>query len=299
MDCLLDIGGLCLRLNGAPWAPDAIPRNFRPFVVSGAAPQAPCAVLDIRHVPALPPEPASEALSVSYNDLGKAALHDTGDTWCIALTPCPGQAPRLMEIDKSFRTATVWLLDADPYADFVIDSSTRIFFAQFAALNRGLIVHASTVGRGGLAYLFMGASGTGKSTHSRLWTDTFPGCELLNDDCPLITADSRGILVHGTPWSGKTPCWRRVTLPLGSVARLRQAPENRFIPLSGIEAFVAFIPGMSVMTSDPALYSAASSTALDILAAVPAGILECLPDADAARLCLHSLVKVKGEEGER
>ena len=114
-----------------------------------------------------------------------------------------------------------------------------------------------------------------------------------------LAPDSRGILVHGTPWSGKTPCWRRVTLPLGGVARLRHAPENRFIPLSGIEAFVAFIPGMSVMTSDSALYSAASSTALDILAAVPAGILECLPDADAARLCFVSLIKVKGEEGER
>lgn len=291
MNLLLNIGGLHLLIAGTPWTDATVPLNFRPFVCSGTNVPASAATLSIETPDSLPDAPAGRPLSVSYNDLGKASLHDAGTEWCVALTPCPGQYPRLMHIDKGLRRAVIGLRADDSYADFVIDSMSRIFFSQFAASCGAIMVHASVVGCDSRAFLFMGKSGTGKSTHSRLWTETFTGCTLLNDDCPLITADDRGILVHGTPWSGKTPCWRKASLPLGGIARLRQAPVNRFTPLSGIEAFVAFIPGMSVMTSDKNLYSAASSTALTILDLTNTGILECLPDSDAAVTCRKALDK--------
>ena len=82
-------------------------------------------------------------------------------------------------------------------------------YAFAGAYEQTLLVHASVPQIGTTAFLFQGLSGTGKSTHSQLWRTHIPQVELLNDDNPVvrITADGR-ISVWGTPWSGKTPCYR-------------------------------------------------------------------------------------------
>lgn len=294
MDCNLIIGGLRFTIKGAPWSDRTVPANFRPFLADASAgaglPAVRLSVVTSSSHPALP---QSEPISESVNDLGRAALYRSGNFWYVAVTPCPGQYPRIMVISPSLAEATLTLDPADPFATFTIDSMTRILFSQFAASTGALMLHASAVVYDRRAYLFMGKSGTGKSTHSRLWLQSFAGCRLLNDDCPLAIPDPDApgrFLISGTPWSGKTPCWKNLSFPLGGIARLSQAPANSFSPLAGIEAFIAFIPGMSVMTSDRALYSLASSTALTLLGTVTTGILRCLPDADAARLCRDSLV---------
>lgn len=291
-DLRLRIGPLGLSLAGVPWTPATIPANFRPFLDAADDPDA--AQLAVDCSGCLQAIPADAPLSSSCNDLGRAELFRAADgrSWLVALTPAPGHPARVMIIDPSLASARLWLLSpSDPWADFVIDSMSRIFFSQFAASRGALMLHASAVACSGRAFLFMGRSGTGKSTHSRLWLSEFPGSQLINDDCPLVApaASGCGFNVCGTPWSGKTPCWRRVSVALAGVARLRQAPANRFIPTSGVDSFVAFIPGMSVITSDRALYAAASSTALNLLDSVAAGILECLPDRQAALLCRQSL----------
>lgn len=279
-----------MRIDGAPWSHVTMPRNFRPFLCSGEAEPTPCTTLRVMASHAAPVLPQGEPLSVSYNDLGQASLYDSGSAWAIMLVPHPGEQPRLMNMDKTLSHATLWLQPHDRYADFVIDSMTRILFSQFAATCGALVIHASAVECNGTGYIFMGKSGTGKSTHSRLWIRNIANTTLINDDCPLVIAGESGsFLVCGTPWSGKTPCWRRTSAPVGGIVRLRQAPANRFIPLSGVDSFVAFIPGMSVMTSDRQLYAEASSTALSLLDHTPVAILECLPDRGAAELCHRSL----------
>lgn len=289
MDCMLEIGGLLMEVRSVRWRRDTVPRNFRPFVrealsVDGAA------RLRVESRTDLPDVSGQAPLSTSYNDLGQASLYSTPQGWTVALTPQPGQPPRLMRMSPDLRDAVVWLRRDDPHYDFVMDSMARIFFSQHAAGRRGLMLHASVVELDGRGYLFMGESGVGKSTHSRLWTEHMDGCRLLNDDCPLVTADGLGgFLVSGTPWSGKTPCYRKATCRVAGMARLRQAPCNRFTPLAGVEAFVGFIPGMSVMTSARELYSEATTTALELLEAVPFGILECRPDREAAMLCRAAL----------
>lgn len=286
MECLFEIGCRLLYITGALWDEAALPSNFRPFVRPLAGRTSPAARFGIEYSESPHRMPRTEPLSESYNDLGKAAIYDGGEVWSIVLTPCPGELPRVMEMAKDLQSATLWLRPGDPYADFVIDSMTRIFFSQYVAVHGDMIAHASVVGCGDRAYMFMGKSGTGKSTHSRLWIENFGDCTLLNDDCPMIHRDGKGLFfVCGTPWSGKTPCWRDTGMPLAGIARLRQASANSFRFLSGIEAFVAFIPGMSVMTADSGLYSIASSTALDLVGNIPVGMLDCLPDRDAAVIC--------------
>ena len=287
MDFTLDIGGLYMSFKDSPWSLATLPSNFRPFLSTVGLMRGDGAVMHIERPAVMPSLNGLRPLSTSCNDIGKASLYHDGDRWMVSLIPGPGQQPRVMTVDRDLRHARVSLQPSDPYAGFVIDSMARILFSQYAATRGSLMVHASVVECGDRAYLFMGKSGTGKSTHSRLWLDNFSGCTLLNDDCPLVTAapGDDAFQACGTPWSGKTPCWRNARYEVGGIARISRAAVNRFIPTDGIEAFVSFIPGMSVMTSDRELYSDASSTALRLLGSVTTGILECRPDAEAAAVC--------------
>jgi len=292
MDIVLNIAGIHFGIHSCRWTRETIPANFIPFVVSGSAVSAPDTLL---YVDDNKKEDISlsglQPLSVSFNDLGMASLYDCREYWIVAIVPVPGEYPRIMRMSKDFRQANLAISNQDPFYDFVLNSMTRILFSQYVATKGCLMLHASVVEQGGKGFLFMGESGTGKSTHSRLWTEAIDGCRLLNDDCPLIVkADDGKFYVSGTPWSGKTPCYRNCLCKVGGIAKLRQSPVNRFSLLTGVAAFTWFIPGMSVMTSDAELYYMAGSTALELLDSVPFGIMECRPDGDAAKICRSSLL---------
>lgn len=237
-------------------------------------------------------------VATGVNDLGEARLYEKGGIYVVALSATTGESFRLMRLDRGFGGATLWLPAGNRHNLFTIDSMLRILFAQAAVSRDALAVHASTVVADGFAYLFMGKSGTGKSTHSSLWIKTFPGVELLNDDNPILRLQPDGtVRVYGSPWSGKTPCYRNASAPVRAIVRLRQAPANEYRPLADIEAFTAILPGVSAITSDRALYNRAATTVIELTRRVSIGTLLCLPDAAAARLCFGSFHGANGFYG--
>lgn len=100
-----------------------------------------------------------------------------------------------------------------------------IFALSVAAVGKGiLLIHASTIRYRGKAVMFLGESGTGKSTHSRMWLENIEGSTLLNDDAPAVRISADSTTAYGTPWSGKTPCYRAEHYPLAALVRIRRAP---------------------------------------------------------------------------
>ena len=92
----------------------------------------------------------------------------------------------------------------------------------------------------------LGKSGTGKSTHSSLWLKHIPGTELLNDDNPILRLMPDGTArVYGSPWSGKTPCYKNKDVPAGAVVRIRQAPFNKIERLSAIQSYASLMASAS------------------------------------------------------
>ncbi len=90
-----------------------------------------------------------------------------------------------------------------------------------AANHQTIKIHASVIEKGGKALVFMGKSGTGKSTHSRNWLKFVPDCQLLNDDEPIIRVLNDGsVRVYGAPWSGSTPCYRNASAEVAAFVRL-------------------------------------------------------------------------------
>ena len=155
-------------------------------------------------------------------------------------------------------------------------------------------IHSSVNVCNGAAVMFLGESGTGKSTHTRLLRERYPEMHLLNDDSPFVRVmDDGRTLVYGSPWSGKTPCYRPLSFPVGGMVRLRQAAENAFSRLDGADAFVALYPGCSVITLDAGLCNHLYDTLSRLAGLVPVGRLDCLPDRGAALLCRRELERLR------
>ena len=166
---------------------------------------------------------------------------------------------------------------------------------NIAALPRGAVAfHSSVIRYRGRGVLFLGESGTGKSTHTRLWREHIPGAELLNDDSPIIRATDSEAFVHGSPWSGKTPCYRNERCPIAAVVRLSQAPHNRIRRLRPIESIGALLPSAPpAFARDERLSDDTCNLLSRVIAQVPVYHLECLPDAAAAQLACDTVFNGK------
>ena len=172
------------------------------------------------------------------------------------------------------------------HTKLAIDNALMVLYALATAGSGTVLFHAAVVSHGDRAYMFLGPSGTGKSTHARLWLKHIDGTELMNDDNPVVRigADGRAT-VYGSPWSGKTPCYRNVSRELGAIVLLSQAPFNKIRRLGGLEAYAALVPSISGKRWDERIADGLHQTENALASTVPTWHLQCLPDEEAARLC--------------
>jgi len=212
-------------------------------------------------------------------------------TYLFRMTPAQG-APCLMEITPQ----------ADGFLALTnMNGQTPVFLLRFAcwmafgiaALHRHTVaLHASTINYAGKAVLFLGESGTGKSTHTRLWLRHIPNAGLLNDDSPFVQIKDDGVLVYGSPWSGKTPCFKNIYMPIAAMVRLSQAPYNEITRLKGIRALGALLPSCPPAFAYHTHLAGLMHEFLSvILQHTPVYHLACLPNAEAAELVVATLKK--------
>ena len=176
------------------------------------------------------------------------------------------------------------------YAHSAIDNAMMVLFALSTAGKGTLLFHSSTVCHGGIAYMFLGPSGTGKSTHSKLWLENIDDTQLINDDNPALRCNTDGtITVYGTPWSGKTPCYKNVAYPLGAIIHLAQATENRIRRVKGIKAYVILSESVSGKRWEKRVADGLHSTLNLVLKKSSIWHLDCLPDAEAALTCRNAV----------
>lgn len=91
-----------------------------------------------------------------------------------------------------------------------------------------VLFHGSAIAVDGQAYLFTAASGTGKSTHARLWREMLgERAVMINDDKPLLHIGTDGATVYGTPWNGKHRLGTNGSAPLRAICILGRGETNR------------------------------------------------------------------------
>ena len=183
----------------------------------------------------------------------------------------------VVEADNSFMRFGIW------------------FMFNLWSVQRGVVaVHSSVIVYNGEAVMFLGESGTGKSTHTRLWRETILGAELLNDDSPYVRVHDGRLYAYGSPWSGKTACYRNESYPVRGVVRLSQAPYNAIHRLPGVRAIGALLPSLPpAFAFDAQAEDAIMATLSEIITHTKVYHLECLPDAAAARLSYETIYEAR------
>lgn len=161
----------------------------------------------------------------------------------------------------------------------------RTAYGMAAIHHQTIKIHASVTEKGGKALVFMGKSGIGKSTHSRLWKEFVPGSTLLNDDEPIVRLlDDGRVKVYGAPWSGSTPCYRNASAEVAAFVHLYQSPENKLTRLNGIDAFTSLFQSSALLRSDRKGRKLIFDLISDILERVPSYRLDNRPDREAVSL---------------
>ena len=191
-----------------------------------------------------------------------------------------------MTADEDFRNSHVMFIAPDTSnRRFGLNNSMMLAYS-FALCGEGtLLVHSSVIRHAGKAYMMTAPSGTGKSTHTYLWYKNIPDCDLMNDDNPIIRMVDGRAIVYGSPWSGKTPCYRNIEAPIGGIVRIKQSPDNKIRRLPPIEAFTTMLSACNNMKWDKRVYTSVCTTLSELVAATRLWELECRPDKEAAIVC--------------
>ncbi len=101
-----------------------------------------------------------------------------------------------------------------------------------------LLIHGSCVAVDGKGYLFTAPSGTGKSTHTRLWREMLGSrATMVNDDKPFVRITEDGVTAYGSPWNGSHRLGSNVAVPLKAVCLLSRSEANSIHPIAAEDAF--------------------------------------------------------------
>lgn len=180
---------------------------------------------------------------------------------------------------------------ASPQAIESLSLSRKI--AEFLPSRDRLLFHGSCLAYEGQGILFTAKSGTGKSTHTRLWRQCFPDrVVMVNDDKPFLHITEGQVTVWGNPWQGKHHLGANMTVPLKAICILTRGTENRIRRISAREA----LPMLLQQTYRPrgSQMLGKTLTLLDTLSErVALYHLSCNMDPEAAQTALAGLDAVE------
>ncbi len=219
-------------------------------------------------------------------------LYEAESGWLFEFTMPSGHYAEMLTSDH-FSHARFYPHTTDSSAIIPLMNNALMLLYSFASCPYNTLeIHASVVSNDGHAYLFLGESGTGKSTHSRQWLENIPGTELMNDDNPIVRIlDDGTVMAYGSPWSGKTPCYRNVSAPAGAFVRIRQSKENKATAMNLLEAYATLYSSSSGLKGNTRFADLTHPTLERIATAVPFHYLDCRPDREAAETCRKAVCR--------
>jgi len=266
---------------------DVLP-NYAPFIIDET--DATCMFIIRVHEQDLP---STEGWNHVYTDqsdedMPRIEMYRRDEDWlfCVSMSR-EGVIESIMRCSADWKEVDLYLRPQT--ARFAIDNAAMLVYAFASADKATLLFHSSVTVRDGKAYMFLGHSGTGKSTHSQQWKAAFPEAHLLNDDNPVVRLQpDNTVRVYGSPWSGKTPCYRNESAPVQALVQLAQAPENVITRLKMTQAYPYILASVSGLKVLPQMMDRLYESIAKLLELTPVYRLECLPNPAAAQLCAQT-----------
>lgn len=193
-----------------------------------------------------------------------------------------------MWVRDDWQTFSVDIPVWDEYAYIALNELLMIVFIYSSAKRDTIFIHSSAIKYGNEAVSFIGHSGVGKSTHSRLWLTYIESSELLNDDQPALRIHKGKVMIYGTPWSGKTPCYKNESAVLKAFFFMQQALDNKAIPMEPMQAFQQLLASCSMIQDERVSFNRIINTLSKVVALVPSFTLQNRPEEAAALLSFRT-----------
>ncbi|MCI0920745.1 hypothetical protein [Sphingobacterium rhinopitheci] len=248
------------------------------------------------------PEVLGELKVLSNNSpiWGDGFSFEESDSYYITTMKSNLEASKIcMNSTKEFKYSSIYLGSSEEDSYSLIGWFIMVAFGQAVIAYKTIMIHASVVERNSVeAYAFLGKSGTGKSTHSQLWLKNFTDFNLLNDDNPAIRIfDNNEVFIYGTPWSGKTACYRNLKVRLRGFIRLQQAKINKFEIKKNTESLIMLLPSCSAIRWNKTIFNNMVDTVESIIEVVPIGMMDCDVSPEAAYISFNG-IKLKNTSYE-
>lgn len=183
----------------------------------------------------------------------------------------------------------------------VAEEGVTVGAVEFTCLHRRIaqrlpefdafLMHGAAMSANGKGYLFTAPSGTGKTTHIRLWQERYPeqvGC--INGDKPIVRKIDGKFCFCGTPWRGKEKYGESVILPVGGICLLERAEENSIKQVSPAEVF-AQLSHQVYFQKDPQTLNKFLMLFDEFLRETPIYRMGCNMDISAAEMSFAAMTK--------
>lgn len=184
--------------------------------------------------------------------------------------------------------------EAPEFADSYLESLAlfRKLCEYILKNQNGIIFHSSAIAVDGNAYLFTAPSGTGKSTHARLWRELLGDkAVMINDDKPIIRLEDGEFFVYGTPWTGKHHLGENIRVKVKAVCEIKRGADNKIERTSPFEAFIT-VMNQTLRPNNEEDVDKLLKLIEKLLSSVKTYRLYCNVSIDAAKLSYNTL---KGE----
>lgn len=253
-------------------------------------------LFNIQFTSKISPLPDASVTRIKTVDTGNCIIivdlrHEGG--YQFSISNFQGEKCCLLHTNSSFSQCQCSLYGDSINQKLGLNNALMLTYAFAGSLHKTLLIHAALVRHDQQAYAFIADSGTGKSTQANNWIQNVPYCDLMNDDNPVLRIIDGIVYAFGSPWSGKTPCYRQVKAKLGAIIRIDRATSNTIEQVRPIEAFISLLSACSSMKWDKDIYEKICETIKLITESVPHYILHCLPDKESALLCSKTVTAPK------
>jgi hypothetical protein len=229
-------------------------------------------------------------------------LFDSGSVWVLhenddgfvfdCSTPVLGDQPyKRLSADKQFSNACL-SLNRECFRgwsrvcplEYPLD---ELLVTNWLARNGGVEVHGCGVlddSTGG--HLFLGHSGAGKSTTSRLWR-SLRGARVLSDDRIILREESNEIWMYGTPWHGEAGFASAEKTRVHKIFMLEHGNGNEIVPLPEAKAVAALFARCFPPFYSRGPLALTLSFLHQIANRVPCYLFRFVPDTSAVREILN------------
>lgn len=190
-----------------------------------------------------------------------------------------GEAQLSLHISKDWTEFTL-------YEDNTGTKGERAFYEFgslfcYAVLNHdACVLHGVVMEHNGRGILVTASSGTGKTTHTRMWRDRENALIINGDRCLCRKIDGKWY-AYGMPWSGSSGEYINRRVPITAIVCLKQAPENTVRRMDVFEGTLALMQRIFA----PVWHGELQNKAFDMTEALAAEItmleLSCRPDFKA------------------